>query len=335
MTMNRSDFFKSAGVLAVSSTFIGKALQAQKKPLRIKPNRLKKGDTIGLVAPAGIIFDGEEFNRMRFVLEGMGFKVKFGEHVRKRHGYFSGEDTERAEDLNRMFADEEVNGIIAVRGGWGCARILPYLDFEMIRKNPKVFSGFSDNTTLHLAILAYSGLVTFHGPMGNSAWSDLTRKYFHEVLVEGKMSEMKSKNEVMVINGGKTRGSLIGGNLSILATSLGTRYQPDTRGGILFLEDIGENSYNVDRMLTHLKQAGMMDELSGFVFGKCTNCKDGTRPTFTLEEVLKQHIEPLGIPAIYGADISHDDDNFTLPMGLQAELNADVGTITLLEEAVV
>ncbi|MEX2456676.1 MAG: LD-carboxypeptidase [Balneolaceae bacterium] len=332
--MKRSDFFKSAGALAVSSTFLGKAVNAQNKPLRIKPNRLKEGDTIGLVAPAGIIFDGEEFNRMRSVLEEMGFKVKFGDHVRKRHGYFSGEDEERAEDLNRMFADDEVNGIIAVRGGWGCARILRYLDFDMIRKNPKVYSGFSDNTTLHLAILAYSGLVTFHGPMGNSTWSDLTRKYFHEVLVEGKMSEMKSKSKVKTIQDGKSQGGLIGGNLSILTTSLGTPYQPDTRGGILFLEDIGESSYKIDRMLTHLREAGMMEDLAGFVFGKCTNCGDGTQPTFTLEEVLKQHIEPLGIPAIYGADISHEDDNFTLPMGLQADLNADDGTITLLEEAV-
>lgn len=332
--MKRSDFFKSAGALAISSSFIGKAGNAQKKPLRLKPNRLKEGDTIGLVAPAGIIFDGEEFNRMRSVLEEMGFKVKFGEHVRKRHGYFSGEDIERAEDLNRMFADDDVNGIIAVRGGWGCARILPYLDFEMIRKNPKVYSGFSDNTTLHLAILAYSGLVTFHGPMGNSAWSDLTRKYFREVLVEGNLPVMESKSEVKTIKDGLAQGSLIGGNLSILNTSLGTPYQPDLRGGILFLEDIGESSYKIDRMLTHLKQAGMMDDLAGFVFGKCTNCSDGTRPTFTLEEVLKQHIEPLGIPAIYGADISHEEDNFTLPMGLQAELNADAGTIKLLEEAV-
>lgn len=332
--MKRSDFFKSAGALAISSSFIGKAGNAQKKPLKLKPNRLKEGDTIGLVAPAGIIFDGEEFNRMRSVLEEMGFKVKFGEHVRKRHGYFSGEDTERAEDLNRMFADDDVNGIIAVRGGWGCARILPYLDFEMIRKNPKVYSGFSDNTTLHLAILAYSGLVTFHGPMGNSAWSDLTRKYFREVLVEGNLPVMESKSEVKTIKDGLAQGSLIGGNLSILNTSLGTPYQPDLRGGILFLEDIGESSYKIDRMLTHLKQAGMMDELAGFVFGKCTNCGDGSRPTFTMEEVLKQHIEPLGIPAFYGADISHEEDNFTLPMGLQAELNADAGTIKLLEEAV-
>lgn len=332
--MKRSDFFKSAGALAVSSSFIGKAVQAKSKPLRIKPNRLKKGDTIGLVAPAGIIFDSAEFNRMRSVLEEMGFRVKFGEHVRKRHGYFAGEDSERAEDVNRMFANDDVSGILAVRGGWGCAHILPYLDFEMIRKNPKVYSGFSDNTTLHLAILAYSGLVTFHGPMGNSAWSDLTRTYFKEVLMEGKMSAMKSRCDVDIIQGGKAQGTLIGGNLSILATSLGTPYQPDTRGGILFLEDIGEHSYKVDRMLTHLREAGMMNELAGFVFGKCTNCSDGTQPTFSLEQVLKHHIEPLGIPAIYGADISHEDDNFTLPIGLQAELNADVGTITLLEEAV-
>jgi len=332
--MKRSDFFKSAGALAISSTLIGNAGNVFNKPLRIKPKRLKEGDTIGLVAPAGIIFDGAEFNRMRSVLEEMGFKVKFGKHVRKRHGYFAGEDEERAEDLNRMFADEDVNGIIAVRGGWGCARILPLLDFEMIRKNPKVYSGFSDNTTLHLAILAYTGLVTFHGPMGNSAWSDLTRKYFREVLMDGKMSVMKSKSEVNKIRGGTSRGSLIGGNLSILNTSLGTRYQPETKAGILFLEDIGEPSYKIDRKLTHLREAGMMDDLTGFVFGKCTNCGHGTQPTFTLEQVLKKHIEPLGIPAIYGADISHEDDNFTLPMGLQAELNADKGTITLLEEAV-
>jgi muramoyltetrapeptide carboxypeptidase len=301
----------------------------------IKPKRLKPGDTVALTAPAGILYDESEFDRMKTDLEGFGFNVVFGEFVRERYGYFAGRDYQRALDLNRFFADPAIDGIISVRGGWGCSRILPYLDFERISENPKVYCGFSDNTTLHLAFLAYSGLVSFHGPNGASEWNEFTRNSFRKVVMDGIPAEYISSSRVDTLFAGMAEGPLTGGNLSILVTSLGTPYEPDPTGAILFIEDIGEEPYKVDRMLTHLARAGFLDKISGFIFGQCTDCKpDGSRG-FTMKEVIQQHILPLEIPAVIGMDIGHDADNFTLPVGVKASLNADNGVLSLLEPGVV
>ncbi len=332
--MKRSDFLKYGGA-AMLTPFIPFG-NSKGYPLaeRVIPAGLKPGDTIGLTAPAGIVFDDDEFDRMEEILEEFGLNVKFGKHVKKRHGYFSGTDEERAEDLNNMFSDDSVDGIMAVRGGWGCARILPLLDFDIIRKNPKVYCGFSDNTTLHHSFLAFSGLVSYHGPNGNSDWSDLTKEYFNKVIMRGEMAEFISKSEVKTINPGKAEGILIGGNLTILTTGMGTMYQASAENVILFVEDIGERTYKIDRMLTHLSRAGVLDRISGFVFGKCTDCSAGNDPTFSLKEVLEQHLKPLGIPAIMNADIGHDKHNFTLPQGLKVSLDTGRGSIKLLEKPV-
>ncbi len=332
--MKRTDFLKQAGTLALAPTLLPAFANRTTRKGLTKPIQLSEGDTVGLVAPAGIVFDEADYDRMERVLKDYGLNIKYGEHVRDRHGYFAGRDKDRAKDLNNMFGDPDIDGIVAVRGGWGCARILPYLDFEMIKNNPKIYCGFSDNTTLHFALMKYANLVTYHGPTGNSDWSDLTIDHFKKVLIDGDSARMESNSELKLIRQGRAEGPFMGGNLTILTTTLGTSYQPDTSGAILFLEDIGEPSYKIDRMLTHLKSAGLLDDINGFIFGQCTNCGDGTAPTFTLEEVLKQHIEPLGIPAVYNADIGHDEDNFTIPQGVKGELNADRKTIRLLEPGV-
>jgi muramoyltetrapeptide carboxypeptidase len=333
-TVRRSEFLKFAAIGAVPGIFLKHIPGADSDNL-IRPKKLKPGDTIALSAPAGIVFDESDFSRMKEVLESFELNVVFGEFVRKRHGYFSGTDYQRASELNRLFSDPGIDAILAVRGGWGSSRILPYLDFELIKHNPKIFCGFSDITTLNLAFLKHCGLVTFHGPNGASDWTKLTRKSFKAVLMDGEAAAFRSKSVVNTLMPGTAEGPLIGGNLTIFTTSLGTSYQPSVKGAILFLEDIGEPAYKIDRMLTHLKAAGIFDGISGFVFGKCTNCPKPSMPGFTMEEVIRHHIEPLGVPAVTGVDIGHDPDNFTIPIGIGAKLDAGSGEIELIEPGVI
>lgn len=335
--VKRRSFLKIAGFGSAVSLFdrFYDSVANEPSPQLLKPKRLKAGDTVALTAPAGILYDESEFDRMKEDLESFGFNVVFGEFVRERYGYFAGRDYQRALDLNRFFADPQIDGIVSVRGGWGCSRILPYLDFERIKKNPKVYCGFSDNTTLHLAFLAYSGLVSFHGPNGASEWNEFTKKSFSEVIMDGNMAGYQSPSMVKTLFDGTAEGRLMGGNLSILVTSLGTPYEPDPEGTILFLEDIGEEPYKVDRMLTHLARAGFLDKISGFIFGQCTDCEPESSRGFTMKEVIKYHVMPLKIPALMGLDIGHDANNFTIPVGVKASLNADKGVLRLLEPGVV
>lgn len=334
--MKRSDFLSKTAFGALSAFGIGAFTKEQggSKKL-IKPKRLRPGDTVAFSAPAGILYERSDFDRMERVMNEFGLNVRFGEYVRQRYGYFSGTDLQRAMDLNRFFVDASVDAIIAVRGGWGSSRILPYLNFSSIRTHPKIFCGFSDITTLHLAILKECGLVTFHGPNGASEWSGLTKSSFKSVLMDGERAEYVSKGPVKTLIPGIAEGPLIGGNLTILTTSLGTGYQPDTTGSILFMEDIGEPVYKIDRMLTHLKLAGLLDGINGFIFGDCTDCPRPRADHFTLEQIIRQHTEPLGVPTIMGVNISHGDDNFTIPMGVEARLDAAHGVLSLCEPSVI
>ncbi|WP_340105037.1 S66 peptidase family protein [Rhodohalobacter sp. 8-1] len=331
--MKRSDFLKTLGSASLPLALPLAIKHAGKQNLN-RPKKMMPGDVMGLVAPAGIIYDEAEFERMQRELAELGLRSVFGDHVRNRHGYLAGTDQQRAADLNAMFEDPDIDGIMAVRGGWGCARILPHLNFETIADNPKVYCGFSDNTTLHHALMAYSNLQTFHGPNGNSDWTDLTKQSFESVVMKGELSTYQSDSMVSILMPGKATGRLIGGNLSILTTTLGTPYQANFDDAILFVEDIGEDTYKIDRMMSHLEQAGILDVISGFVFGKCTDCSAGSPPTFSLLEVLKHYLDRYQIPSIYNTDIGHEQDNFTIPMGGLAELDADNGVITLLEPAV-
>lgn len=313
----------------------------------IKPKALKKGDTLGLVCPAYSAFIREEVEAAIEALEILGFKVKKGKHIYDRYGYLSGKDEDRAADINEMFADKEIDGIVAMHGGWGCARLLPLLNYDVIQKNPKVFIGYSDITALLLSIYSQTGLITFHGPVGSSTWNDFSVKYFKSVLMEGeavKMSNPIKKGDSLVqtedriykIYSGRASGKLIGGNLTVLSHIMGSSFVPDFKGAILFVEDVNEEVYKVDRMLTQLKISGVLNQLSGFVFGKCTECgpSKGGFGSLTLEDLWEDHIKPLKIPAFAGTMIGHIKDKFTVPVGLEATIDADEGTIKLKEAAV-
>lgn len=313
----------------------------------LKPARLKSGDMIRLVGPAAPAFSREQVQITVESLQALGLRVSVAPHVYDRYGYLAGRDADRAADVNAAFADSSVNAIMAMHGGWGCARILPLLDYALIRKNPKILIGYSDITALLLGIHAQTGLVTMHGPEGAATWNPFTVSHLKQTLMDGRPLTMENprdredllaqaKDRTATIHPGKARGRLLGGNLTVLSHLLGSSYLPDWKGAILFLEDIHEDVYRMDRMITHLKLAGVLDQISGFVFGKCTDCdpSGGGYGSLTLEDVFTDHIAPLKIPAYSGAMIGHIKDKFTVPLGIEAEIDADRGTIRLLESAV-
>ena len=313
----------------------------------IKPKRLKAGDTIGLVCPAAPAFNRETVQVAVESMQALGFKVKMGKNIWKRYGYLAGTDEERAGDINDMFADTTVSGILCVHGGWGCARLLPLLNYDLIRKNPKVIVGYSDVTALLLGIHAQTGLVTFHGPVGSSTWNDFSVKYFKKVFMEAEKVKYENPtakgdnltqvdDRINTINKGVARGKLLGGNLTVLCHILGSKYTPDFKNTIIFCEDVEEQPYSVDRMINHLKLCGAFEAMNGFVFGKCTKCEPGSGSygSLTLEDLWEDHIKPTKKPAFTGAMIGHINNKFTIPIGIEAEINADLGTIQFLENAV-
>lgn len=337
MGLSRKNFFKLSGLGAAAGFLNGAAKPKDyfHKDL-IKPKKLEPGATLGLVAPASPIYNPEDFDQMIINLENLGYKLKLGDHVKDRYGYLAGKDEDRASDFMNMFSHNEVDAVLCVRGGWGCNRILPLLDFEAIKSNPKPLIGFSDITSLHMSIQHKTGLVTFHGPVGKSDWNEFTLNSWNQVLIEGKQALNvipEDQEDAFVITPGKAQGRLLGGNLTVLTAMVGSDFLPDFEGAVLFLEDVGEDAYRIDRMLTQLKLAGILDQINGFVFGKCTNCDVGQN-SLTFKQVFDDHIGKLDIPAFYGAMISHEDRNITLPVGVEAEIDANNKTIRLLESGV-
>jgi muramoyltetrapeptide carboxypeptidase len=319
-------------------------------PATIKPRHLSPGDTVGIVSPASATFQSVDVQIAQESLEALGLKVKLGAHMMERHGYLAGDDKARAADINAFFADKSVAAVHPIRGGWGSSRLLPHLDFDVIRRNPKIIIGYSDITALLLAIHAKTGLVTFHGPIALGRWDTWSVDYAKRVLFAtdpitfepkrdlnpDRNSLVQTEFRVQTITPGKARGRLLGGNLTVLTTIIGSGYLPDWDDAILFTEDVHEEPYRIDRMLTQLKLAGALSKLKGFVFGACAECTpgEGSYGGLTLEEIFDDHIKPLGIPAWQGAMIGHQQPQWTLPEGIQVEIDATAGTISELESPV-
>ncbi len=314
----------------------------------ILPERLAPGDTVGLIAPASAPVDPDAIDRSIALLLGMGFKVQLGRHARKRCGFLAGQDDERAGDLMRMFTDRRVKGIFCVRGGYGAARLLPLLDYSAIRRNPKVLVGCSDITSLPCALLKKSGLLSFHGPMTASDlikpdYPAYSRQSFWLTITEpippGSILRGYRKKTVSVIRRGKVSGELIGGNLTVLCTLIGTPFEPVFRGKILFLEEVDEKPYRVDRLLTHLLNAGILRQVAGVAVGVCRGCVDSKARRAgeyrqTVEDVLRERLEPLKVPVVVGLPFGHVPHNATLPVGGRATLDGDQGDLIVSEAAV-
>ena len=312
----------------------------------IKPKRLSKGDTVGVISPSSGVTP-EEFAKALQNMADLGFKTKIGKSAQSRIGFLAGTDKERLDDLHWAFSDKEIDAVWCVRGGYGASRFLPNLDFSLIKKNPKIFVGYSDITALHTAIFQNTGLVTFHGPVAASTYSDYTKNHAVNVLMNPSASykiELSPTNtakesnlyKTEVITKGKCRGKLIGGNLSLLTAMAGTSFAlRNTKGKLLFIEDVGEQPYRIDRMLTQLRQSVDLRQLAGIALGIFEDCNPKTTDTQSLIEVIKDRLGDLGIPVIYGLSFGHIRDQFTLPVGIEAELDTENATMTFLETSVV
>ena len=314
----------------------------------IKPRRLKQGDILGVIAPASAPANPANIDLGLEALKRLGFQPKPATNLRKRWGFLAGTDRERADDILEMFNDPGVRGIICFRGGYGAARLLSLLDYDVIRKNPKVFIGYSDITSLHCAFLAKSDLISFHGPMLNSDLlkdnlPDFTRTSFLRTVMgssaPGNLADGYRKKTIKVLGAGKASGPLVGGNISILCATLGTPYQPCFQGAILLLEDLNEEPYRFDRLLTQLLNAGVLQRVAGVAVGVNKNCRDPKAKKCaeyrqTLEDVFKERLLPLKIPVVTGLPFGHVRHNATLPIGVPALLDGDQGKLSILEAAV-
>jgi muramoyltetrapeptide carboxypeptidase len=314
----------------------------------IKPAGLTHGDILGVVAPASAPALAANVDLALAAIERLGFKPKPAGNLRKRLGFLAGTDQERADDLIEMFSDPKVRGIVCLRGGYGSARLLRLLDYKIIRANPKVFIGYSDITSLHCAFLVKANLATFHGPMLNSDFlkpnlPEFTLQGFLRTIMQpvaaGSICQGYRSKTVRVISPGLATGRLIGGNLSILCASLATPYQPDFTDAILFFEDIDEEPYRFDRMLTQLLNAGLFQKVLGIAIGINKNCKDpkarkSAEHRQSMDDVFKERLLPLKIPIVTGLPFGHLRYNATLPVGLRVHLDANQGDLSIIEAAV-
>jgi len=339
---SRRNFIKTTGLITAATLLTPTKALAQLPTVavaKIKAPALKPGDTVAITSPAGAVWDENQIDTFTTILKSFGFNVIHGKTLKEKFGYFAGTDELRANELNEFFANKKVKGIFCMKGGWGCARILDKIDYAVVEKNPKVIIGFSDITALLLAITTKTGLVTFHGPVGNSGWNDFTKNIFTNVVMVNKPfnfpANPATEDKIITINPGKVSGELVGGNLTVLSALIGSVYLPAWKNKILFLEEAKEEPYSIDRMLTQLKLSGILNSISGFVFGKCAKClAEEPLKAFTFHEVIMQHIQPLKIPAFYGAMIGHIENKLTLPLGINATMDADKGIIILDEGSV-
>jgi muramoyltetrapeptide carboxypeptidase len=314
----------------------------------LKPERLRAGDTIAIVAPASAPPDPKAIDRSIEAIRRLGFKARLAPNARKRRGFLAGSDRERAGDLMKMFTTPDVKAILCVRGGYGTSRLVPFLDFAIIRRNPKILIGYSDITSLHCALLTRANLVSFHGPMLNSDFIkdhlpkftlDSFLRTVSRVEPPGSIRAGYKAKTISVLRRGRASGLLMGGNLSLLCATLGTRFQPSFRNRILFFEDLEEPPYRFDRMLTHLLNAGLLQQVAGIAVGINKNCVDPNAKNAkeyrqTVLDVIRERLLPLGVPLVVGLPFGHVPLNATLPIGVRARLDASKGDLAIIEAAV-
>jgi len=352
---SRRSFLQLSGLAAGSALAAGVAPKplaparqtpAPARPM-IKPRALKPGDTVGLIAPSSYIFDVWRIDLVVARLEtSLGVKARLGRFLKRRHGYMAGTEKERLEDLHAMFADPGIAGVFCLEGGYGSERLLDGIDYELLRKNPKILLGYSDITGLHLAITKKAGLVTFHGPVADGSIPPWTLASLKKALFSPEpIGELTNPPEedpswpafpLHTLTPGKARGPIAGGNLTLISTTMGTPYEIETKGKILFLEDTGEPPYRVDRMLTQLKLAGKLQDAAGIVWGTCTDCtpaRSSFEINLSLSELLEEILAPLGRPSLAGLVFGHSKEHLTLPIGVEAELDAGARTVAVVESA--
>lgn len=348
--MKRRNFLASASAALMLPLLRQESFANTPSADLIRPMRLRPGDTVGVITPSTPVIDPDRLTVVERTMKYFGLRWKIGKNVARRSVDYASFVQERLDDLHAMFRDKEVNAVFALRGGYGSPQILDRIDYDLIRRNPKIFLGFSDITALHLAIHKRARLVTFHGPNVASGFSNYTQQHFRRALFEttpmGRLTnppetnELRPNHALRAIRPGTASGQLTGGNLSLIVATMGTPYEIETRGKILFIEDVGEEPYRIDRMLTHLRLAGKFDSAAGVIFGECSGCSPGdykpsTASPYTLGEVLDNIFGALKVPVLSGLTIGHTIDQLTLPLGVAATLDADKGTLEIKEAGVI
>ncbi|WP_042143829.1 LD-carboxypeptidase [Paucisalibacillus sp. EB02] len=300
----------------------------------LQPKALKKGDTIGVIAPASPPNMKHLEKAIPFFTK-LGLQVKLGKNIEKVHGYLAGTDEERLSDFYDMITDDEVKAIIFARGGYGTGRFVDSIDYDVIAKHPKIIWGYSDITYLHTAIQQRTGLITFHGPMlasdvADPNFDDISATSFLQLFEPTPLQYNESISQLNVLVEGEGTGDLVGGNLALLTSTLGTEYEIDTRGKILLLEDIDEQPYRIDSMLNQLKLAGKLEQAAGIVVGDFANAEPKSKPSLTLEEVFHHFLADLSCPVMTGFKIGHCFPHFAVPLGVSAILNTTDKTLTIM-----
>jgi muramoyltetrapeptide carboxypeptidase len=309
----------------------------------LKPRALCRGDVVGIVAPAGAVWESVRIDHAVRYLEGRGYRVEVGAHARGNDGAFAASDADRLADLNAMLRDPRIRAVFAARGGYGSARLLEGIDYAAVRRDPKILVGYSDITALQLGLWRRTGLVSFSGPLAAVEFAagpdPYTEEQFWRLVTSSKVPgrlEMPAGTSPFTACGGKAEGVLLGGCLSLVASLLGTRFSPNYAGSILFLEDVHEHIHRIDRLLFQLRLAGVLRKASGIVLGEFTGATAAVpaRPSHTLAESVESALAGLGVPRISGFPYGHIPRKATLPVGLQARLDADRGSLELMEPAV-
>ena len=337
----------AAGTPAWAAAAQGKGKRMQQQHALIKPARLRDGDLVAIIAPGGFT-DEDAIAKAQRNIESLGLRASLGANIRAVHGNYAGTVQQRLDDLHAAFRDPEVKAVWAIRGGSGCISLLALLDYALIRANPKVLIGYSDITALHLAIASQTGLVTFHGPVASSTFSEYTVTQLQNVLMtpqdsytipmaleNHRRAQTQPNFAIRTVHGGQATGRLTGGNLCMVSALAGTPYAADFREHILFLEEINEVPYRIDRMLCQLDLSVGFNKAAALMLGIFEHCEAAEGDTaLSLDATLDQHLLSLSVPAVSGYSFGHIRHQFTLPMGILATLDADRQTLTLLEAAV-
>lgn len=309
-----------------------KTAQNKMHPI-IYPPPIKKGDTIGLVAPAGSLIDKDKFTAGVQILEKKGFAVKFNRKLLNTRGYLAGSDQERADEFNKLWSDPEIKAIVAARGGYGCLRMIDLIDMKQIRKSPKILIGFSDLTVLLAAIHKKTGLVTYHGPVVTtlSSINRISQKSFFDTLL-GKTPSQIIPDRLKIIKGGTAKGLLLGGNLTTLVHMIGTPYEFPWNNTILFLEDISEKPYSLDRLITHLSKARRLQKIKGLILGAFTDKNNTERSVIqnTAYSRISELLADKNIPIWANFPVGHANQNVTLPIGVEVQMDSSVKKLKFL-----
>ena len=340
--MRRRKFILNTAGIALGDYALS-SLQSEERPTlpTIKPKGLIKGDLIGITAPAGCIWNLAHVSKIEKILADLGFRTAVGKTVNEQIGFLAGNDEMRANELMEMYQNKSIRAILTMRGCWGCARILDLLDYEIIKSNPKVLMGFSDITSLINAIYTKTGMVTYHGPCGYSSWGDFSTQQVINSVVKGVPFTMKNPDDNLedlnIWSAGKAQGELVGGNLTVVASMIGTNFEPNWKGKLLFLEEISEEPYRVDRMLWQMKQAGVFNKINGLIIGELVDMED-TDPSFgkSTDEIVMDICGDMDIPIITNFPCGHGKYQATLPISIPVELNANLESpaLTILESPV-